>query len=151
MRTLYKNSNSTRTVQTRPVRPVDLSRCQIWLSTKTNNLITFANQSILPFKHLLPLAKRASSSSMCPAFRVFACTNIAHTRSSPMNHRYFTNPAVPISDTCVSDTLILRYFLYTITMSFFILPYRRIVVPVSSYLYRVLVIHSSLGSSAKRH
>ena len=28
---------------------------------------------------------------------------------SAMNHRYFTNPAIPVSDTCVSDTSILRY------------------------------------------
>jgi len=48
-----------------------------------------------------------------------------------MNHRYFTNPAVPVSDTCVSDTSILRYSLYTTTMSFFKLTYRRIAVPVS--------------------
>ena len=69
---------------------------------------------------------------MCPAFRVFACTNIAHTRSSPMNHRYFTNPAIPI---CIRyfNTAILSLYYHYVIFHTPVSPYRRtgIAIPVS--------------------
>ena len=40
---------------------------------------------------------------------VMVIPNIAGLLPAAMNHRYFTNPTVPVSDTCVSDTSILRY------------------------------------------
>ena len=33
-------------------------------------------------------------------------------KACPMNHRYFTNPAVFVSDTCISDTSILSLYYY---------------------------------------
>jgi len=54
-----------------------------------------------------------------PSFFRLLAMNAPEWRQAAMNHRYFTNPAVPVSDTCVSDTSILRYSLYTTTMSFF--------------------------------
>src|SRR6185503_5967144 len=57
-----------------------------------------------------------------------------------MNHRYFTNPAVPVSDTCVSDTSILRY---SDTLSILALcRFLNSRIAVSPYPYRVSVIHS---------
>jgi hypothetical protein len=57
----------------------------------------------------------------------------------PMNHRDFTNPAVPVSDACVSDTSILRYSdtLSILPLCYFSNPR----IAVSLYSYRVSVIH----------
>ena len=68
--------------------------------------------------HLAPAARSILGFAFCLSLFVCVCL-------LPMNQRYFTNTAVPISDTCVSDTSILRCSLYTTTMSFFKLTYRR--------------------------
>lgn len=60
----------------------------------------------------------------------------------PMDHRYFTDPVVPVSDTCVSDTSILRYSLYYHCVVFQNrVSYRCIAVPASPYHIAISVIH----------
>ena len=102
-----------------------------------------AEEALLPFRHL-----------GCGRANVTVSARARRPASNPqsMNHRYFTKPAVLISDICVSDTSILRYSdtLYTTTMSFFKFTYHHIAVSVSPYPYRVSVIHSPQSTNKKK-